>query len=105
MEQGQGNMGHEIGEVGEGRGEVGQEMDAGGGHSVSRGSYFRALGSLSRLKGSSPQKSENVTNFVICRSSYSYMMSFSSEDPIKEEPKPWVEERTVPSGTVRVIPH
>ena len=47
-------MGQEMAEVGQEMGEVGQEMGAGGGHSVFRGSYSRALGSLSWLKESSP---------------------------------------------------
>ena len=87
-------MGQEIGEVGEGMGILSPG-----------GAILEHLEACPDLRDHPPKKFKLPQILIFVGLLTHYMMSFSSEDPIKEEPKPWVEERTVPSGTVRVIPH
>ena len=76
--QEQGEVRQEQGDMGQEMGEVGQEMGSGCGHSESGGTYSRALVSLSLLKGSSHQKSQNATSFHNCWYFCSNMMSLRS---------------------------
>ena len=77
-------MGQEMGEVVQEMGYVGQEMGAGGGHSVSGGAILEHLAAYPENRGP-PPKIVNMTLIFIYLVSLLNMMSFSPEDPFKEE--------------------